>query len=66
MARMIEAGLKTEMANAASTIPSLDIRDLLKRIEGKSKGPKRVTIDPSELTKFGANTREVPEDITVQ
>jgi DNA-binding transcriptional regulator YiaG len=49
----IDSGLKGEMAKVASKVPSLDIRDLLKGIEGKSKGPKRVTIDPAELTNLG-------------
>jgi len=46
----IGSDLKAEMARAAMFTPSLNIRGLLSQIEGKSKGPKRVTIDPSAIS----------------
>jgi len=62
----IDSGLKAEMATAAFKVPSLDIRDLLKRIEGKSRGPKKVMIDPSELANLGGDIPENPGVVTVQ
>lgn len=46
----IGADLKAEMAKMAMFTPSLNIRELLSQIEGKSKGPKRVTIDASTIS----------------
>jgi hypothetical protein len=62
----IESGLKAEMATTVFKVPSLDIRELLKRIEGKSKGPKKVMIDPSELADLGGDIPKVPGVATVQ
>lgn len=62
----IEPGMKVEMAKAALKVPSMDIRDLLKRIEGKSRAPKRVTIDPSELANLGLDDPETDEVRTIQ
>jgi transcriptional regulator with XRE-family HTH domain len=44
-----DAGFTEAMASTAKEIPSLDIRDVLRKIEAKSKGPKSMRIDPTVL-----------------
>lgn len=62
----LDSGMKAEMAKAAFKVPSMDIRDLLKRIAGRSRAPKRVMIDPSELANLGTDGPDISEVSTIQ
>jgi len=61
----IDAGLKVEMAKTAAVLPSLDIFELLKQIENRSGGPKKVTIDASDLTHCGEQVSNTPDAMAV-
>ncbi len=58
--RQKDEGFVGTVATAAREISSLDIKEFLDRIEQKSEGSKRVTIDPSLLSGIGC-----PEDESI-
>jgi hypothetical protein len=50
-----EERITGDIARVALAHENLNVLDLLRRIEDKSKGPKRVSIDAGKIIEFGGS-----------
>ena len=50
--RLFRINMAGDMAKAAQERKTMSIREILSKIEDKSRGPKKVTIDPAKLAEF--------------